>query len=447
MKKKFYILSIISFIFSIFPFLKSKNRTVTTLLWLPKLLSGAFSLWLALFGLMGTVYGAMRRDLRILYTGSVGAILSLAYIRQVTKGHNGFSQTFGPNWQEKIPAEQRPRMQRSRWPVLALPVQPVPHQRDIPYGTSPATGQPLLADLWVPPKHTVPSGVGVIYIHGGSWQLGTRDLGTGPFFQRLATLGHVVMDIDYTLFPYCTMVEMAQEVKQAIGWLKSHADVLGVNPQKVVLIGGSAGAHLALLTAYTPDNERLCPPGTLETTDYSVRGVVAYYPPTDFRNLPGDYGTLLDLQERSLWKKDLQATVVRFMNDSLALASSIRGDRKQLRRKRWESELFVNASDFMYRLIGGSPEKDPQLFTLVSPMAHITPHCPPTLILQDTDDFFDFLPGARRLYKNLQEAGVPSILVEFPHCEHAFDLILPQISPAAQAATYDVERFLGIMSA
>jgi hypothetical protein len=36
-------------------------------------------------------------------------------------------------------------------------------------------------------------------------------------------------------------------------------------------------------------------------------------------------------------------------------------------------------------------------------------------------------------------------MVEFPHSEHAFDLILPQISPAAQAATYDAERFLGLM--
>jgi acetyl esterase/lipase len=446
MKKKFFILSIIAFIFSIVPFIKSKNRTVTTLLWMPKLLSGAFSLWLALFGLMGTVYGALRRDFKLLYTGGVSAILSLGYIRSVTKGHNGFLAAFGADWQAKIPPAQVPRLQKPRWPVLALPVQPVPHQRDIPYGVSPATGKPLLADVWVPPRYSLSSGLGIIYIHGGSWQLGTRNLGTAPFFQRLASLGHVVMDIEYTLFPHCTMVEMAQEVKQAIAWLKTNGPALGVDPKKVALIGGSAGAHLALLAAYTPENDRLCPPGTLETADYSVRGVVAYYPPTDFRELPGDYATLLDLQEKDQWKKDLQATVIRFMNDTLRVASSIRGAKGQLRRPRWESEVFVNASDFIFSLVGGAPETHPELFTLVSPIAHVNRRCPPTLILQGQDDFFEFLPGARRLHRRLQEEGVPSILVEFPHCEHTFDLILPQISPAAQAATWDVERFLGILS-
>jgi hypothetical protein len=37
--------------------------------------------------------------------------------------------------------------------------------------------------------------------------------------------------------------------------------------------------------------------------------------------------------------------------------------------------------------------------------------------------------------------------VEFPRTDHAFDLVLPQVSPAAQAAVYDVERFLALMSA
>jgi acetyl esterase/lipase len=97
-------------------------------------------------------------------------------------------------------------------------------------------------------------------------------------------------------------------------------------------------------------------------------------------------------------------------------------------------------------LIGGFPEEIPDRYSLLSPAAHVQAGCPPTLLLQGTDDFFQLLPGVQRLYKSLQAAGVPSILVEFPNCEHAFDLILPQISPAAQAATYDVERFLALMA-
>ncbi len=45
----------------------------------------------------------------------------------------------------------------------------------------------------------------------------------------------------------------------------------------------------------------------------------------------------------------------------------------------------------------------------------------------------------------LREAGVPVVWIEFPHTEHGFDLIALQISPVAQAATYDVERFLAML--
>jgi acetyl esterase/lipase len=270
-------------------------------------------------------------------------------------------------------------------------------------------------------------------------------MGTGTFFQKLANLGHVVLEIEYTLYPLSTMLDMAHEVKLAIAWLKDNGTLLGVNPERIVLIGGSAGAQLSLLAAYTPDNDKLRPKDVHQ--DLSVRGVVAYYPPTDFRNLSKIYGSLLNLNETSPWKLDIQLTAIRFMNDSLRIASSIRGSTHQPRLPKSNAGQFVQATDFMFNLIGGKPDENPELFSLLSPAAHVNPNCPPTLLLQDVDDFFEFLPGVRLLYKSLQEAGVPSILVEFPHCEHAFDLILPQISPAAQAATWDVERFLAIMSA
>ena len=50
------------------------------------------------------------------------------------------------------------------------------------------------------------------------------------------------------------------------------------------------------------------------------------------------------------------------------------------------------------------------------------------------------------LHRKLHEVGVPSVYVEFPRTDHAFDLVLPGISPAAQAAMYDVDRFLALMA-
>jgi len=55
-------------------------------------------------------------------------------------------------------------------------------------------------------------------------------------------------------------------------------------------------------------------------------------------------------------------------------------------------------------------------------------------------------PDTLRLHQSLQTAGVKSIYLEYPNTGHGFDLILPRLSPAAQAATHDVERFLALVN-
>ena len=47
---------------------------------------------------------------------------------------------------------------------------------------------------------------------------------------------------------------------------------------------------------------------------------------------------------------------------------------------------------------------------------------------------------------SLRLAGVPVVSVVLPHTEHGFDLMLPAYAPPAQAALYDVERFLALMA-
>ena len=101
--------------------------------------------------------------------------------------------------------------------------------------------------------------------------------------------------------------------------------------------------------------------------------------------------------------------------------------------------------NYLANMLGGTLEEIPQVYDLLSPITHVSKDCPATLILQGSDDVFDLAPPVRCLHQALQEAGVPVVLVEYPHTEHGFDLILPQISPVAQAATREVERFLAHM--
>ena len=76
---------------------------------------------------------------------------------------------------------------------------------------------------------------------------------------------------------------MVSEINQAIRWLKKNSDLYQLNSERIVLMGGSAGAHLSLLAAYAPDQPEFQP--THGSGDTSVRGVIAFYPPVDLHEM------------------------------------------------------------------------------------------------------------------------------------------------------------------
>jgi len=83
------------------------------------------------------------------------------------------------------------------------------------------------------------------------------------------------------------------------------------------------------------------------------------------------------------------------------------------------------------------------MYDLASPIHHVSPACPPTLMFQGTHDAVVPLEAARRLHRSLETASVPVVYVEYVSTEHAFDLMYPPLAnPAAKAALYDLERFL-----
>jgi acetyl esterase/lipase len=410
--------------------LRPRSHSATVLLWLPKLMAGALSPILGLIGGLGTVLGLARRDWKLAGAGILGTGFATQFLRDIPDSHDGFSAAFGPGWPQRLPASLRPALLPRRWSLLAPPPAEAAWQRNVVYGKSPGTGAALLADLWQPPTGAPRTGLGVIYVHGGGWRIGGKDLGTRPFFRRLAGQGHVVLDIAYTLWPQSGIPAMVSEVKQAVLWLKEHAETYSLDPKRIVLMGGSAGGHLVLLTAYTPGHPAFPPP--LASADTSVRGVIAFYPPTDFlaMQLPAE---TIKHQSPALADRVADGILRRlFMLHDPDLDPGDGRDRMEFR-------------DLLPAILGGQADEIPETYRLLSPIGHVSPDCPPTLLLQGSDDVFGLAPTVRQLHQSLQEAGAPSILVEFPHTEHAFDLLLPRISPVAQAAIYDVERFLALL--
>ena len=397
-----------------------------------KLAAGSLSPLAAIAGIIGAVLGIVGIALPAVVLGAAGAVAAAVYVRRVTALHDGFERAFGPDWQRRISAARKAHLPAERW-AWRLPPSPSPRwERDIAFWTVPGTERKLMCDLWQPGPGVEPSGLAVIYFHGSAWYLADKDMGTRPMFRHLAGQGHVVMDVAYRLYPEARMAEMAADVKRAIVWMKTHAAQYHVNPERIVLAGGSAGAHLAMLCAYAPYHPALTSEDVKEVS-LAVRGVVSWYGPTDLR-----------------------------ANYIHAVGSAARGRRRKAARPRlaahtWmmkrvlgkdyeRAGLHKHVDNVLVSLLGGAPDEVPQAYELFSPVTHAKEGCPPTLLIQGEHDALVPPRGARALHRKLQEAGVPVVSLTLPQTDHAFDLVLPELSPAAQAALYDVDRFLAALA-
>jgi acetyl esterase/lipase len=410
-----YILSSLSLLMSALLLIKVKIPLAFYMLW-AKLTAGALSPYWAIMGAVGAVIGWVYQALWAIPMGIVGAGMMIWYVWRCTRDHQGFEQAFGAGWSDHILPEQARQMVQKRWTwFLKMNASPEPSwERDMAFWTIPGTQRELLCDLWRPANGDV-SSLAFVYFHGSAWFILDKDFGTRPFFRHLVAQGHTVMDVAYRLCPEVDIYGMIGDVKRAIAWMKANASRYGVNPEKVVLGGGSAGAHLALLAAYTPEHPELTPED-IKDDDLSVCGVISYYGNSD-------------LLASKHWMEVKQLTKEPPVPIGTILESNM--------RMRYAGRLDI--------LLGGHPQDALYAYQLASPITHVHPGCPPTLLIQGDQDLLVPVDTTRALYTKLVESGVPAINVVFPWTEHAFDLLLPQISPPAQSALYDVDRFLALL--
>jgi acetyl esterase/lipase len=99
----------------------------------------------------------------------------------------------------------------------------------------------------------------------------------------------------------------------------------------------------------------------------------------------------------------------------------------------------------MASVVGVHRADDPEPYALLSPLTYACAECPPTLLVHGDHDFLVSDRGSAGLYRRLAEAGAPVVYLSFPGCDHSFDSVFPQLSPASQAAAYHIERFLALM--
>ncbi len=406
-------------------------------LWFLKLYASALSPVLVLIGAFSSIVGLTSGSV---FTSLIGIYVVLIYclhIFSVTRppgSSSGFGQAFGLHWEERI----NPGLKNHFIPrrtIFKLPVVPgIRMEQNIPFSTIPGTDRKLLCDVWQPPENVVPSGLALVYLHGSAWYLLDKDLGTRPFFSHLAGQGHLVMDVAYRLAPETDMMGMVNDVKRAIAWMKENAGTYKVNPNRIVVSGGSAGAQLALLTAYTSSDPQFTPKELIEK-DLSVSAVISLYGPGDLEAMY--YHTNQHLTTRSTPGKPKKA-----------VPTQIPGWMKNKMGEKYYrfgfDKGFVNAGAFA-PLLGGHPDECPETYALYSPVNHVHSTCPPTLLIHGTQDLMAPVKITHFLYDRLLKQEVPTVMQLIPQTDHAFDLVIPKISPSTHNAFYDIERFLALM--
>jgi acetyl esterase/lipase len=117
---------------------------------------------------------------------------------------------------------------------------PVEGMRTISYGQDPAQA----LDLLVPAGGKRPL---LLFVHGGGWSIGDKAQGAGVKAEHFAAQGWAFASINYRLVPQATVEGQAADVAAAIAYLRAHADQLGIDGNRIVLMGHSAGAHLVAL--------------------------------------------------------------------------------------------------------------------------------------------------------------------------------------------------------
>lgn len=107
-------------------------------------------------------------------------------------------------------------------------------------------------DLYLAPVSKMSTPI-VINIHGGGWNHGDKESQTG--FSTFFKMGYSVANVEYRLTGQATAPAAIEDVRCALIYLINHSEELNIDVNKIIIMGGSAGAHLALMAGLLADND------------------------------------------------------------------------------------------------------------------------------------------------------------------------------------------------
>jgi len=269
-------------------------------------------------------------------------------------------------------AFRRRTVQRSNAPRQARTPANIEVKSDLAYAGTDNPRQKL--DLFFPEKRVIEKPLPlVVFIHGGGWRNGDKRSGLHRVAAFVESGEFVGASIGYRLSGEAIWPAQIHDCKAAIRWLRAHADEFGFDPDRIAVMGSSAGGHLVAMLGTSGD----------------------------VKKLEGDLGKHQDVSSR------VNCVIDEFGPTNFLTMNDFPGKMDHLAKDSPES-----------KLLGRQITEVPELVREASPITHVTKDDPPILILHGTKDPLVPYQQSVTFAEALRKAGVTVTLQKIENGEH-----------------------------
>lgn len=248
-------------------------------------------------------------------------------------------------------------------------------------------GRELVLDIFEPKE---PNHIAILIIHGGGWRSGDRSQHY-PLAQSLAHQGYTCITPEYRLSTEALFPAAVYDIKAAIRWARTHASLLRIHPEQIVVCGYSAGGELAAFMGTTG-------------------------------NMPIYEGTQCHTKATS------HANAVIDIDGTLSFVHPESGEGDDSKR-----------TSAATHWLGYSKHDMPQLWYSASPLTHANQQTPPTLFLNSSKATMH--AGRSDYIKILDQYNIYSQVYNFENAPHGFCLFHPWYDTVVE----QIDHFLGVV--
>lgn len=270
----------------------------------------------------------------------------------------------------------------------------------------------LKADFYSASKKASPL---IVFIHGGGLIWGSREDMKSEQIEFFQQADFNIFSIDYRLAPETKLPAIQKDIEDALSWVENEGvKQFDYDPEKIAVIGSSAGGYLALLTG---------------TFSNKPKAIVSFY---GYGDITGDWAVKPSPHYSTMTNVPRELAKMLVSKDTISVGPI---------EKRYA--IYMHARQhgvWIEELTGLIPFLEKEELSKYSPLFNIHADFPPTLLLHGTEDEDVPYERAVLLADRLKENGVPSKLITIPEGKHQFDNDWE--TPIVQDAFKEVVTFL-----